>query len=109
MWIRHEDVPDVSAGDSKMKGFWSSTWTVFGIVFIAEWGDLTQLATGALAARYAAPVAVFVGATAALWTVAALAAFVGSRAGRLLSGSMVQGIAATLFALVGVALVLGVL
>lgn len=109
MWIRHEDVPDVSAGDSKMKGFWSSTWTVFGIVFIAEWGDLTQLATGALAARYAAPVAVFVGATAALWTVAALAAFVGSRAGRLLSGSLVQRIAATLFALVGVALVLGVL
>jgi Ca2+/H+ antiporter, TMEM165/GDT1 family len=109
MWIRHEDADRVGPDDSKMTGFWSSTWAVFGIVFIAEWGDLTQLATGALAARYAAPVAVFVGATAALWTVAALAAFVGSRVGKLLSGSLVQRIAATLFALVGVALVLGVL
>ena len=109
MWIRHEDADMVRADDSKMTGFWGSTWTVFGIVFIAEWGDLTQLATGALAARYAAPVAVFLGATAALWTVAALATFVGSRVGKLLSGSLVQRIAATLFALVGVALVAGVL
>jgi putative Ca2+/H+ antiporter (TMEM165/GDT1 family) len=109
MWIRHEDADMVRPDDSKMTGFWGSTWTVFGIVFIAEWGDLTQLATGALAARYAAPVAVFLGATAALWTVAALATFVGSRVGKLLSGSLVQRIAATLFALVGVALVAGVL
>ena len=109
MWMRHEDADMVRPDDSKMTGFWGSTWTVFGIVFIAEWGDLTQLATGALAARYAAPVAVFLGATAALLTVAALATFVGSRVGKLLSGSLVQRIAATIFALVGVALVAGVL
>jgi putative Ca2+/H+ antiporter (TMEM165/GDT1 family) len=109
MWMRHEDADEVRPDDSKMTGFWSSTWTVFGIVFIAEWGDLTQLTTGALAARYAAPVAVFLGATAALWTVAALATFVGGRVGKLLSGSLLQRIAATLFALVGVALVVGVL
>lgn len=109
MWIRHEDVEDLPADDSTMTGFWGSTWTVFGIVFIAEWGDLTQLATGALAARYAAPVAVFVGATAALWTVAALAAFVGNLAGKAFSGPLVQRIAAALFALIGAALVLGVI
>jgi putative Ca2+/H+ antiporter (TMEM165/GDT1 family) len=109
MWIRHESVEDVRADDSTMTGFWSSTWTVFGIVFIAEWGDLTQLATAALAARYAAPVAVFVGATAALWTVSALAAFLGNRAAKAFSWSIVQRIAATVFALIGVALILGVL
>lgn len=110
MWIRHEDVEDVPADDSKTTtGFWSSTWTVFGIVFIAEWGDLTQLATGALAARYAAPVAVFVGATAALWTVTALAAFVGNRAGKAFSGPLMHRIAAMLFALIGVALIIGIL
>ena len=107
MWVRHEDADDKPGDDSKMQGFWSSTWAVFGIVFIAEWGDLTQLATGALAARYAAPVAVFVGATAALWSVAAIAAFVGNRAGKLLSGSLVQRIAAVLFAVIGAALVAG--
>ncbi len=107
MWMRHEEATATGPDDAK-RGFWGSTWTVFAIVFIAEWGDLTQLATGALAARYAAPVAVFVAATAALWTVAAIAAFVGNRAGKLLSGSLVQRIAAVLFALIGVALVVGI-
>lgn len=32
-------------------GFWSPMWLVFGVVFVAEWGDLTQLATAGLAAR----------------------------------------------------------
>lgn len=108
MWLRHEEAAETGLDDAKAKGFWGSTWTVFAIVFIAEWGDLTQLATGALAARYAAPVAVFVGATAALWSVAAIVAFVGNRAGKLLSGSVVQRVAAVLFALIGVTLVAGV-
>lgn len=107
MWIRHEEESEKGVDEARMKGFWSSAWTVFGVIFIAEWGDLTQLATAALAARYAAPVAVFVGATAALCTVAALAAFVGNRAGKLLSGPLIQKIAAVLFALVGVTLIAG--
>ena len=106
MWVRRDDA-DKAPDESKMRGFWSSAWAVFGVVFIAEWGDLTQLATGALAARYAAPIAVFVGATAALWSVAAIAAFVGNRASKLLSASLVQRVAAGLFALIGVALVAG--
>jgi putative Ca2+/H+ antiporter (TMEM165/GDT1 family) len=107
MWIRHEDADEEGLDDSKMKGFWSTAWKVFVVVFIAEWGDLTQLATAALAARYAAPVAVFLGATAALWAVAGIAAFVGNRAGKMLSASVTQRIAAALFALVGLALVVG--
>jgi Ca2+/H+ antiporter, TMEM165/GDT1 family len=108
MWVRHEDESEGGLDESKMAGgFWRSTWTVFGVVFIAEWGDLTQLATAALAARYAAPVTVFIGATAALWSVAAIAAFVGNRAGKLLSAPVVQKIAAVLFAAIGVALIAG--
>jgi Ca2+/H+ antiporter, TMEM165/GDT1 family len=104
MWVRHEEEDGEGIDESRMNGFWRSTWTVFLVIFIAEWGDLTQLATAALAARYAAPVAVFVGATAALSTVAAIAAFVGNRAGRFLSGPVIQKIAAGLFAAIGVAL-----
>ncbi len=107
MWVRHEDESEGGVDESKMGTFWGSTWTVFGVVFIAEWGDLTQLATAALAARYAAPITVFVGATAALWSVAAIAAFVGNRAGKLLSAPVVQKIAAVLFAAIGAALIAG--
>ncbi|MFP5487914.1 MAG: TMEM165/GDT1 family protein [Acidimicrobiia bacterium] len=49
----------------------------FGLVAVAEWGDLTQLATAGLAARSDGPVAVWIGALAALATVAAIAATFG--------------------------------
>lgn len=49
----------------------------FLVVFLAEWGDLSQLFTAGLAARYADPVSVFVGAWAALLAVSGLAALVG--------------------------------
>ena len=43
------------------------------VIFIAEWGDLTQILTANLAAHYHSAISVGVGATAALWTVALLA------------------------------------
>lgn len=49
----------------------------FGLVAVAEWGDLTQLATAGLAARSDAPFAVWLGALAALASVAAIAATFG--------------------------------
>ncbi len=52
----------------------------FVVIFLAEWGDLTQVLTAALAVRYHAPLEVAAGAIAALWAVTALAA----GAGRLL-------------------------
>lgn len=45
----------------------------FLLVFAAEWGDLTQVLTANLAAKYGSPVSVAIGAVAALWAVAALA------------------------------------
>jgi putative Ca2+/H+ antiporter (TMEM165/GDT1 family) len=47
--------------------------TAFTVVFLAEWGDLTQIVTAQLAARYNDPVSVGLGALAALWIVAVLA------------------------------------
>ncbi|MGE0879285.1 MAG: TMEM165/GDT1 family protein [Acidimicrobiia bacterium] len=49
----------------------------FGLIALAEWGDLTQLATAGLAARSDTPIAVWIGALAALASVAALAATFG--------------------------------
>ncbi len=45
----------------------------FLVLFAAEWGDLSQLLTISLAAKYADPLGVFLGALAALLTVSGLA------------------------------------
>lgn len=49
----------------------------FLVLFAAEWGDLSQLLTISLVARYEAPVEVFIGALAALLTVSGLAVLSG--------------------------------
>lgn len=78
--------------------------TAFGVIFLAEWGDLTQILTASLAARYGAPLSVSVGAVAALLAVSALAV----TAGRLLSRvpmTLVRRITAVvLLALAGVSI-----
>ncbi len=51
--------------------------TAFLVIFVGEFGDLTQILTANLAAKYHQPLPVFIGAFAALATVAALGAFGG--------------------------------
>ena len=53
--------------------------TSFAVVFLAEFGDLTQFLTVSLAARYHDPLAVGIGATLALWVAAGAAVLVGWR------------------------------
>jgi Ca2+/H+ antiporter, TMEM165/GDT1 family len=57
--------------------------TTFAVVFLAEWGDLTQILTASLAARFHDPVGVGLAAGLALWTVAALAVLAGRPLRRL--------------------------
>lgn len=52
--------------------------TAFTVIFIAEWGDLTQILTANLAAHYHSAVSVAAGATLALWAVAAVAVVAGT-------------------------------
>jgi putative Ca2+/H+ antiporter (TMEM165/GDT1 family) len=47
--------------------------TAFVVIFIAEWGDLTQILTANLAAHYHSAASVGVGAVLALWAVALIA------------------------------------
>lgn len=70
-----EDGEEVT--ETTRTGFWPVVATVFTVVFLAEFGDLTQVATVSLAARYHDPVAVGIGATVALWIAALLAVLVG--------------------------------
>ena len=83
--------------------------TAFSVVFIAEWGDLTQLATAALQARYQQPLAVFVAATLALWAVSAIAVLLGNRLGAWIPARPLQLAAAGVMVLVAIALISGLL
>jgi putative Ca2+/H+ antiporter (TMEM165/GDT1 family) len=72
--------------------------TSFGVLFAAEWGDASQLATAALTARYEDPPAVFVGSFVALVGVAALAVALGGIVTRRVPLRLVQRVAGVLFA-----------
>jgi Ca2+/H+ antiporter, TMEM165/GDT1 family len=110
MWRRkHDEEHELSGGPADRPTFWRAGAAVFGVVFVAEWGDLTQIGTAVLAARYAQPITVFCGATLALWCVAALAVLVGNRAARLLDPGRTKKVAAVIFAVLGVLLLGGVL
>jgi putative Ca2+/H+ antiporter (TMEM165/GDT1 family) len=50
----------------------------FGVLFAAEWGDITQLVTAGLAASTGSPVSVFVGSWAALSAVAGVGVLLGA-------------------------------
>ena len=67
--------------------------TAFGVVFLGEWGDITQVTTANLAARYADPLSVGVGAVLALWTATALALTVGRGLLRRLPTRLVRRLA----------------
>jgi Ca2+/H+ antiporter, TMEM165/GDT1 family len=65
---REEHLAEASASHHRRAAL-----TAFLVIFLAEWGDLTQVLTANLAARLHSPLSVAVGAVLALWAVAALA------------------------------------
>jgi putative Ca2+/H+ antiporter (TMEM165/GDT1 family) len=68
--------------------------TSFGVLFLAEWGDLSQLLTAGLAARYDDPVSVFVGSWLALIVVAGLAVVLGRTLMRFVRLSTIRRVGA---------------
>jgi putative Ca2+/H+ antiporter (TMEM165/GDT1 family) len=76
--------------------------TAFIVIFLAEWGDLTQILTANLAAHYHSPFSVGVGAVAALWAVAGLAVVGGQSLLKVINIKTVRIITAVvLFGLAG--------
>jgi putative Ca2+/H+ antiporter (TMEM165/GDT1 family) len=89
--------------DEKLNGqvtasFWRSALTSFGVLFAAEWGDASQLATAALTARYGSPIAVGLGAWLALTAVAGIAVLVGRKIAGRIPTHLIQRIAGCVFA-----------
>jgi Ca2+/H+ antiporter, TMEM165/GDT1 family len=72
--------------------------TAFGVIIVAELGDLTQILTANLAAHYHQPWSVFVGASAALVSVMAIGVIGGRALLRVLPLGVIRKIAGTLLA-----------
>jgi putative Ca2+/H+ antiporter (TMEM165/GDT1 family) len=108
MWLRSgpKDGGDAHP-HQRWSGFWRTVLGAFLVIFVAEWGDLTQLATAALAAKRAAPVTIFVAATLALWLVSAVAITLGNRMRDLIPVPVIQRLAAVLFLAIGVLILCG--
>jgi putative Ca2+/H+ antiporter (TMEM165/GDT1 family) len=78
--------------------------TAFVVIFLAEWGDLTQILTANLAAHYHSPFSVGLGALLALWAVAGLAVVGGQSLLRFINIKTVRLVTAVvLLALAGLA------
>jgi putative Ca2+/H+ antiporter (TMEM165/GDT1 family) len=73
-----EDEVDKAPELGEGAGFRKVAWTAFAVIMVAEFGDLTQIVTANLAAKYQDPLAVGIGATLALWSVGGVA-IVGGR------------------------------
>lgn len=86
-------------------GIFGATVVAF---FLAEMGDKTQVATVALAAQYASLFWVVAGTTLGMMLANAPAVLLGDKMGSNLPLKLVHGIAAVIFATLGIATLLGI-
>jgi putative Ca2+/H+ antiporter (TMEM165/GDT1 family) len=99
---------DIEAAEARTAApFWRIVLTSFGVIFAAEWGDASQLATAALAARLGSPVAVGLGAWVALTVVAAVAVLAGQVIIKRVPVRVVHRLAGVLFAVFAVVAAVG--
>jgi putative Ca2+/H+ antiporter (TMEM165/GDT1 family) len=85
----------------------NSFWSAFLVIFIGEWGDVSQVAIASFSARnQQANFTVFLSAVFALWGIAGIAVLVGSRLGRVFKQAHIQKVAAVGFAITGLYLIL---
>jgi putative Ca2+/H+ antiporter (TMEM165/GDT1 family) len=105
VWTMIPDKIDESRDTTPRFGVFGTTVIAF---FLLEIGDKTQIATVALAAKYASLAAVVAGTTCGMLLANVPAVLLGEVAARKLPMRLVHGIAAAIFLLLGVAVLLGV-
>ena len=105
IWTMIPDkIEDEEANVAKRLGVFGATFVTF---FLAEMGDKTQIATVALAAHYAAPITVVIGTKLGMLIADVPAVFVGDKLATKIPMKLVHSIAAAVFALLGIATLLG--
>lgn len=99
-----DEIEEEETKVAKRFGVFGATLITF---FLAEMGDKTQLATVAMAAHYATPLLVVIGTTLGMLIADVPAVFVGDKLAAKIPMRLVHTIAAGIFALLGVATLLG--
>ncbi|MDO8932377.1 MAG: TMEM165/GDT1 family protein [Rhodocyclaceae bacterium] len=104
-WILVPDKLDADEARQERFGVFGTTVIAF---FLAEMGDKTQVATVALAAQYNALAAVVMGTTFGMMLANVPAVLLGDKAAKSLPLKLVHGIAAAIFAVLGILALLNV-
>ena len=86
---------------------WRVLLTTFGVIFLAEMGDKTQLAAMTMAAQTQRPWAVLIGASLALACVSAIGVLVGGTLGHFLPIIWIKRAAAVAFIVIGLLILTG--
>lgn len=106
-WRSGADDDDDVRETAAARTFMSIAWTAASVIAVAEFADLTQLATAGFAARFADPVGVGLGAFLALSSVSGCAVLLGSWLQRVVPLRLIQKVAAVLFLTIGVVTIVG--
>jgi len=85
---------------------WKLIGSTFGVIFLAELGDKTQLAAISLSASSRKPLSIFIGASLALTAVSAIGVAVGAGLSDVLPIAVIRKVAAAAFVLIGLAMLL---
>ncbi len=105
IWTMIPDkIEDEETQVAKRFGVFGATLITF---FLAEMGDKTQIATIAMAAHYADPLLVVIGTTLGMLIADVPAVFVGDKLANKIPMKLVHSVAAAVFAVLGVATLLG--
>ncbi len=99
-----DEIEDEETQIAARFGVFGATLITF---FLAEMGDKTQVATVAMAAHYADPLLVVAGTTLGMLIADVPAVFLGDKLSASIPMRLVHGIAAAIFAALGVATLLG--
>jgi len=86
---------------------WKVCLATFGTIILAELGDKTQLAAIMMTCKTARPLSVFVGAVAALTIVTLLGVVFGEGLMRIVPEHLLKNIAAGVFIVIGVLMLIG--
>lgn len=87
---KHGFEEDPRPKDIHSQSFWKIAGTAYAVVFIGEWGDITQIMTANYVAKYHAPFSVGLGALLGLLTATTLAIFAGSKVLKRVPGRLLQ-------------------
>ncbi|MGI5375066.1 TMEM165/GDT1 family protein [Streptomyces sp. CA-251387] len=97
---KDEDEEEIRKPENQ--SFWKVSGAGFMLILVAEFGDLTQIMTANLAARYDDPLSVGIGAVLALWSVAAIGILGGKALMRRVPLRLITKVAALVMLALGV-------